>query len=160
MSQDSNEDIGSHQSQKIVVGVDGSTDSQVALDWALAFAGPEDKIEVVHTWTRPRLPYGAGYTLDPAPFADSAQALLDVEMDRLRAGDANLANVTTRCVHGHPGIAMLHASEGADLLVVGTRGRGGFTGLLLGSTSTYLAHHAQCPLVIVPNKNEATEQPS
>ena len=154
MSQDNNEIAGKLQTQKIVVGVDGSEDAQVALDWALAHAGPNDHIEIVHTWNQPAAAtgiYGAGFAFDPKPFADSAEAVLEAEMERLRAGNANLANVTSRCVQGHPGTEMLRASEEADLLVVGTRGRGGFVGLLLGSTSTYLAHHAHCPLVIVPN---------
>lgn len=156
MSQDNNENAGKVRARKIVIGVDGSEDAQRAVDWALDQAGPEDHIEIIHTWNQPAAAagiYGAGYTFDPKPFAEAAEAVLEAEMDRLRDTNRNLDNVTARCVHGHPGTEMLRASEEADLLVVGTRGRGGFVGLLLGSTSTYLAHHAHCPLVIVPSKN-------
>ena len=135
--------------QRIVVGVDGSPDARRALAWAIAHANRDGVVELVNAWEQPIAATQAGLALDPALFAESAASILEREINLLDPASAG-PQVTTRVVHGHPGRALLDAAAGADLLVVGSRGHGGFTGLLLGSTSTYLAHHAPCPLVIVP----------
>lgn len=150
MSQGNNQDSPGVVGEKIIVGIDGSEDARVALEWAVAHAKPGDEIEVIHTWTQPLMAAEAGYALDPKLFADSAKAVLDEEISVVRAAHPDLPAMKAWCVEGHPGTALLQAAKDADLLVVGTRGRGGFVGLLLGSTSTYLAHHAKCPVVIVP----------
>lgn len=137
-------------SERIVVGVDGSPDARRALGWAVDHAGPTDTIDIVHTWQQPIMAAEAGMAIDSSVLADSAAAVLERELHLLQATHPNLPTITPRAINGHAGQALLDAAEGADLLVVGTRGHGGFAGLLLGSTSTYLAHHSPCPLVIVP----------
>ena len=139
---------------RIVVGIDGSPESVQALRWALAEAklrGAE--LRVVHTWTYPYIAAGPG--LDPGLDADMidnaerlATELVTRQLDEL--GDETLGvDIERAIVEGGPAPALLEAAEGADLLVVGSRGRGGFTGLLLGSVSQQCAHHAPCPVVIV-----------
>jgi len=89
-------------------------------------------------------------TDNTSAMSESAAAVLERELHLLQSRHHDLPPITVRAIHGHPGQALLEAAKDAELLVVGTRGHGGFAGLLLGSTSTYLAHHAPCPLVIVP----------
>lgn len=136
--------------ERIVVGVDGSPDARQALEWAITHAGPTDTIDIVHTWHQPIMAVEAGMAIDSSVLAESAAAVLQRELHLLQSRLPDLPTITPRAINGHAGQALLEAAEGADLLVVGTRGHGGFTGLLLGSTSTYLAHHSPCPLVIVP----------
>lgn len=139
---------------RIVVGIDGSPESVQALRWALAEAKLRGAaLCVVHTWAYPYIAAGPG--LDPGLDADMidnaetvAKELVRGELDDL--GDKTVG-VDIECVivEGAAAPALLDAAEGADLLVVGSRGRGGFTGLLLGSVSQQCAHHASCPVVIV-----------
>src|SRR6478752_266297 len=68
------------------------------------------------------------------------------------AGDAAGVDVVAKVVRGHAADALLDASRGADLLVVGSRGHGTFAGTLLGSVSQHCAQHARCPIVIVPRR--------
>jgi nucleotide-binding universal stress UspA family protein len=138
-------------SGRIVVGVDGSE----AADRALAFAAKEARmrgvdLEAVHAWSFPALsytPYGPAPTYSDAEMEEAATATLDHALARV---DLTGISVTPRLVMGGSAPALLDAAEGADLLVVGSRGHGGFAGLLLGSTSMHCAHHPPCPLVIVP----------
>ena len=143
--------------EKIVVGIDGSTGAHAAIDWALSHAQANDQIEIIHTWTDPAMPAEIGMAFDPQIFADSAAAVLDAEMELIRERNSDI-QIEGRCIRGHPGSALIEAAKDADLLVVGTRGHGGFVGLLLGSTSTYLAHHATCPLLIVPSDDRPAEE--
>jgi len=136
--------------ERIVVGVDGSPDARRAIQWAINHARPTDSIDLVHTWEQPVIAAEAGMAIDPSALSESAAAVLERELHLLLGTHRDLPPLNMRPIQGHPGQALLEAAKDADLLVVGTRGHGGFTGLLLGSTSTYLAHHARCPLVIVP----------
>lgn len=134
---------------RIVVGVDGSADSH----HALAFAAEEARmrgsvLHVIHSWTFPAAMPGS----DGLPHADlkaSAEAILDEAVASL--GDDPGVEIEPEIANELPAHALIHASEGAELLVVGSRGRGGFKGLLLGSVSQQCAHHALCPIVIVPH---------
>ena len=72
----------------------------------------------------------------------------------LAALDAKPASVTVTAVHGLPADELIKASEGADMLVLGRRGMGGFARLTMGSVSNQVAHHAQCPVLIVPHDGE------
>jgi len=139
---------------KIVVGVDGSTVGNSALEWAHDEAALRSaELHLVHCWDYPY--YG---TMDMVGLDDKiregaqqgAQALLD-ELRRTLAAkhpDRKVA-VTGEIVQGGAGWALLKAAEGADLLVVGSRGHGGFIGMLLGSVSHTVVSHAHIPVVVV-----------
>jgi nucleotide-binding universal stress UspA family protein len=138
---------------KIVVGIDGSEHSDRALAWAIEEAKLRGaSLQVVSVWHVPSLVYGGpGF----APQLDSAvdEAFRDVadqsaEDAARTAREADL-DVEMDVEHGQTVDRLLEAAEGAEMLVVGSRGHGGFTGLLLGSVSAQCAHHASCPLVIV-----------
>lgn len=136
---------------RIVVGVDGSKCGAAALRWAVDEAVHRDAVvEAVNAW---HLPYVEGYPyttsqLEPGEFEAAAVALLDEAVAEI--GDAPVT-IEKHARAGSPASVLVDAAEEADLLVVGSRGRGGFTGLLLGSVSQQVSHHAPCPVVIVPN---------
>lgn len=137
--------------ERIVVGVDGSEPSRAALGWAVGEARLRGAaVDAVHAWTYPVYGYAGG--MMPAPVIDrerlvgAAAAVLDEVCDSVDAAGV----VVRRLLEEGPAArALLDAAEGASLLVVGSRGHGGFTALLLGSVSQHLAHHAPCPFVIV-----------
>lgn len=140
--------------QRIVVGVDGSDTSRRALRWAADEAGLRDaELHVVHAWevTPPGVGIGlAGGTLSPAPDARHTEAdhLVTQVVEEELGGEAP-AHLRRSIGRGTATDVLLDAAKGADLLVVGSRGLGGFAGLLLGSVSMKMAHHVSCPLVIV-----------
>ena len=136
----------------IVVGHDGSECAQDALRWAAALAGRAGlPLTVVRAWSmttapRPRT-WEPGYV---PPMTDFEAAVLD-ELTALvaKAGLDPAVPVTCSVVHRSPAKGLLEAAQGADLLVVGARGRGGFAGLVLGSVSDQLVHHAPCPVTVI-----------
>ncbi|TDU87856.1 nucleotide-binding universal stress UspA family protein [Kribbella voronezhensis] len=138
--------------EKIVVGVDGSQPAQRGLEWAVAQASVRGaRLVVVHAWQPSAAvmsPYGATLA-DPVSLADTARAIL---ADSVASVDTtSLAIVPElRLVQGPAAPALIDAARGGALLVVGSRGRGGFAGLLLGSVSQQIAQHATVPVVIVP----------
>jgi len=73
-----------------------------------------------------------------------------VQTAALALGDKQPASVTVTAVNGFPAKTLIDASENSDLLVVGSRGSGGFGTLILGSISSQVVHHARCPVVVVP----------
>ncbi len=140
---------------KIVVGVDGSVGSRDALRWAFAEANLRNAaLEAVIVWQYPvtaSLPtFGAMTT--PDDFENDARAtLLGILADEGITAESPVP-VTTLVAEGNAARALLDAADAADLLVVGSRGHGGFTGVLVGSTSQQCVHHAKCPVVVVhPN---------
>ena len=131
----------------IVVGVDGSDEARRALDWAVAEARLRGAaLRVVHAYQSQPDAAGTERLRREADLIVQA-AVTACETDGL--------DVDARAVSGSAPSALLEASRGADLLVVGSRGRHGFPGLLLGSVSQQLAHHARCPVVIVPPERPA-----
>jgi nucleotide-binding universal stress UspA family protein len=147
---------------RIVVGVDGSEGSRDALRWAAAQAKLTGApLEVVHTYEHE--PAWAPYAYDATMSRDVwekarqeveaavrqaavyAQAIVDDMVRDLDGVEVQAVTVESR----HPAQALVDRSRGADLLVVGSRGRGGFKRLLLGSVSQQCAHHAECPVVII-----------
>jgi nucleotide-binding universal stress UspA family protein len=139
--------------QRIVVGVDNSEGSHRALRWAVEEARlRRAKVEAVHAWHLPYVPTGP-LTSVPTPGTDALEAdaslVLDASLERVDV--SGLREPITRTLRRDSAAkALLERAEGADLLVVGSRGRGGFAGLLLGSVSQEVSHHAPCPVVIVP----------
>jgi nucleotide-binding universal stress UspA family protein len=135
--------------RRIVVGVDGSDSSKAALAWAVKqarFTGAA--VAAVTAWE-----FGLTYGFPPsAAFdVDYAGIAADVVADAIAGVSIPGEPVKIRSVvaEGNPAQVLLDASDGAELLVVGSRGRGGFTGALLGSTSQHCAQHATCPVVVI-----------
>jgi len=139
----------------IVVGVDGSEGASHALEWAAAEARLRGKpLTVLLAWQWPTGVYaGAGWV---GITQEMVGDLERIAKERLDAACATVApaldgvEVKRVVVEGGPAQALMQVAADADLLVVGTRGHGGFVGLLLGSVSQQCAHHSQCPIVIVP----------
>lgn len=142
----------------IIVGIDGSDRSRQALEWAINEAAVRHAPLTVLTVSE--APAG-GYWGDPVLPADldrteQAQEAARVETDNVLAkvGEGGKpASLTVRAVTGIPAEELLHASADADMVVVGSRGAGGFKRLLLGSVSSHIAHHAHCPVVVIPTDN-------
>ncbi|MFI5696402.1 universal stress protein [Kribbella sp. NPDC051586] len=136
----------------VVVGVDGSKASAKAIDFAFDQAEARHaRVVAVHAWTSPFLTYDDGGSMlqfDEQKVRDESE-LLVAESVAGAAADHPDVEWTTELVSGSPGQALVRRSETADLMVVGSRGHGGFTGLLLGSVSQTVLHHTQCPIAIV-----------
>jgi nucleotide-binding universal stress UspA family protein len=136
--------------ERVVVGVDGSETSDRALRWALDDARARGGIvTAVHAWHVPFSMSLTAGTRDLSAFEDAAGRLLDQAVDAT-AAEYRDATVERVLVGGSPADALLGAAREAALVVVGGRGVGGFRGLLLGSVSQQLAHHAACPVVVIP----------
>jgi nucleotide-binding universal stress UspA family protein len=134
---------------RLVVGVDGSPSSVAALRWAARLAptlGAD--IEALMVWDYPtNAGWGVGIAPDWRP-DDDARKALETALDEAFGPDRP-ANLTAEVAEG-PVVAILRdRSAAALMLVVGSRGHGGFTGLLLGSVSSACAEHAQCPVLVV-----------
>lgn len=135
------------------MGVDGSVGSAAAFRWAVEEARRWDAtIEAVHAWQFPyvgEVSTMAASSMGYESLEEEARATLNesIEQARLLAPEVRVEPVLA---HGGATTALLERAEGADLLVVGSRGLGSFAALLLGSVSQQCAHHTPCPLVIVP----------
>lgn len=144
----------------IVVGIDGSDASLVALRWALAEAAlREAEVKAVYAWSYPYVGELTGMSMamvDRSELEADAKAVLTEAVGRLQPGDLT-APLHEVVGEGSPAFVLTEAAKGADLLVVGTRGRGGFTGLLLGSVSQQVTQHAPCPVVVIPHSDEAQQ---
>ena len=133
---------------RIVVGVDGSESSQAALRWALRqakLAGA--RVDAVTTWHYPAA-YGLGPTLADNDFEGTAHQILSEALAAAGAGDAGVT-VVPLVSEGYPGDVLLDVAKGAGLLVLGRRGRSGFTSALIGSVSLHCVLHAHCPVLVL-----------
>jgi nucleotide-binding universal stress UspA family protein len=136
----------------IVVGHDGSKCAQEALTWASRLARRADlDLHVVRAWAMTSAPqpstWSPGYV---PPLADYEKAVHDELTSHVRKAQLDPSvRVTCHVVHKSAAQGLMQAAEGASLMVVGARGRGGFKGLLLGSVSDQLVHHAPCPVTVV-----------
>jgi nucleotide-binding universal stress UspA family protein len=138
--------------KSILVGVDGSPASRTALTWAAAEAADHGSDLVVLTvWERTLLPPMGSGGVPQSPVPDPAQRASDdlVKVIKEELGDEPPVFVQPRVKEGNPAKVLIEQSTDADLLVVGTRGRGGFAGLLLGSVSQHVAAYAKCPVTVV-----------
>ncbi|WP_427173363.1 universal stress protein [Arthrobacter sp. 92] len=148
----------SRNASGIVVGVDGSELSVKALQWAARLAVALDTtITAVTAW---HFPVDTGFGWSPPPAWDPEASAREVLQDSLtRAfGDKPPQGLKTITVMGHAAYVLIEESRGAQMLVVGSRGHGGFAGLLLGSVSSACAEHAPCPVLVIhePEAPEAT----
>lgn len=142
----------------IVVGIDGSEESRVALDRAIDETRLRGGVlQPVLAWTPPRGPGPMGYVAMDQERAQHEAAARTV-MEKVVAEIPSDIEVDPVVVAGLASQVLLERSEHADLLVVGTRGRGGFAGLLLGSTSHQVTSHARCPVLVVPSGTKASRQ--
>ena len=137
----------------IFVGVDGSHHSQAALDWAMREAGTRHAPLTVITVHEIAVSGWGGSLEFPADevMREQERKAVQEAVDKTAAqlGDAAPPEITVQAVLGQPAPQLIEASKDADLLVVGSRGTGGFARLLMGSVSTQVAEHAQCPVTIV-----------
>jgi nucleotide-binding universal stress UspA family protein len=136
----------------VLVGHDGSACAQEALAWAAALAGRAAlDLHVVRAWGMVTAPRPS--TWQPGfvpPLTDFEKAVHeDLDASVTAAGLDPAVRTSTHVVHAPPAKALIAAAAGADLLVVGARGVGGFAGLLLGSVSDQCVHHARCPVTVV-----------
>jgi nucleotide-binding universal stress UspA family protein len=138
----------------IVVGVDGSDSSRAALAWAYNEAAHHGAtMIVVSTWQPPAMPMTPPYgSLPPEGYISQPQRdALDLLERFVAELDARTppVDVRTAVEQGSPAEVLIELSKEADLLVVGSRGHGGFVGMLLGSVSHHLVAHSECPVVVV-----------
>ncbi len=141
---------------RIVAGVDGSAPAQAGLRWAIRQAElTGGSVDAVIAWEYPAA-YG-GYGMAPVGVADdmdfaSCAAKTLAEKVAAAAGPDCPVRVRAQVTEGNPARVLLSAAEGADLLVVGSRGHGGFAEALLGSVGQHCVHHARCPVVIIRSR--------
>jgi nucleotide-binding universal stress UspA family protein len=135
----------------IVVGVDGSETSERALHWAAEEARLRGaSLRVVHAWFEVFV--DAYYAAPAIPEREATEQAEQVVLDKAVASfpdGSPPVDVEPLLVHGQPETVLLDAAKDAEMIVVGSRGRGGFASLLLGSVSQGVVHHATCPVVIV-----------
>jgi nucleotide-binding universal stress UspA family protein len=145
----------------IVVGVDSSYGSKVALGWALAQARLTGAaVEAVAAWQQPATyEYSCGAVPFPSPgdsIAASAEKVLTETVAEVVGTGGKPVDVRVKVAHGPTAQILLEAAAGAELLVVGSRGHGAFAGMLLGSVSQHCTHHAPCPVIVVPDDRSRT----
>ena len=138
----------------IVVGIDGSEASQAALEWAAARTGCFGPIRPLHSWDYPLAvwapgPLGPGVAPPSAEMTEAARTAAEAFMTALGDEVDQEPPVVER---GDAGVALVNAAEDADLLVVGTRGRGPVRANIIGSVARHCADHTPVPLVIVPHR--------
>ncbi len=137
----------------LVVGVDGSETSVEALRFALAEARLRSAgVRAVCAWEVPPAAYGDGTapTIEETEaYERAAERAVEGALAAAGAADAGVP-VETCIVHDWPGETLVRESEGAELLVVGSRGLGGIRSLVLGSVSQECCHRAPCPVVVIP----------
>ena len=141
--------------RRYVVGVDGSAASIEALRWAVdeARAHGGGDIRAVLVWS---LPYvGLATSMAPEPYALPETKLIEQEaQQRLTSsiealGDTSPAVLRGEVIEGQPAGVLRELSHEADLVVVGSRGHGGFSALMLGSVSAQVVRHAHCSVVVI-----------
>lgn len=139
---------------RVIVGIDGSAPSRRAVDFAFAQADFADTDLVAVCAWQPLVAFAAATgpippeLFDDTTAAEAARQSLEEELARPRLRHAGV-EVHTRVVRAHPAVALLEEATPADLIVVGSRGRGGFRGLLLGSVSHSVLHGARGPVAIL-----------
>ena len=137
--------------ENVVVGVDGSDASIAALRCAIdeaSFRGVG--VDAVHVWSLPALSSAETLGTVMMPWEEleaSAHAILEETLAKVDARDVTVKSVV---IQGSTAHELIEHSAGAPMLVVGSRGTGGFIGLLVGSVAHQVLHHAPCPVLVVP----------
>jgi nucleotide-binding universal stress UspA family protein len=144
----------------IIVGVDGSGTSRRALGWAMREAASHHlPLTVMTVHQDPARPAtGIYWGVRPETRFDlgPAQKALQEIVDEVASGiGETVPEATVSVITGEAADELIKASRDADMLVVGSRGSGGFTRLMLGSVSSQVTHHAACPVVVVPGAHQA-----
>jgi len=138
----------------ILVGVDGSGHAQRALEWAAKEAAIRHTSltviavhQAVHGWS------GTLYFPDDEAEIQKIAEAVRAETDKVLAGlgDSRPESVTVRAVHGYPAEELINAGADADMIVLGSRGVGGWSAQLIGSVASKVSHHATVPVLIIPS---------
>lgn len=153
--------LGNGPKHRIVVGVDGSASSLKALRWAVRQAELTGAtVDAVIAWQYPAAFHGYGWGAEmmtgDVDYADIAAKTVGDAVSQAVDLDSE-AVVHPVVAEGHPAQVLIEAASDADLLVVGSRGHGGFASALLGSVSQHCTHHALCPVVVIRGVNPAEE---
>jgi nucleotide-binding universal stress UspA family protein len=140
------ENVPGDNQYRLVVGVDGSPASRCALRWAVRQAElTGGAITAITAWGYPIF-----YGMEAAGAFDDIQHAAEQTLAETVAQTSHPAvTIHQEVTQGHAAEALLEAAKNADLLVIGSRGHGGFAGILLGSVSQHCAQHSACPVVIV-----------
>lgn len=142
---------------RLVAGVDGSDSSTMVLHWAAALAETNNaEIDAVLAWQFPiglGWPAGWGYGSRADDAQPNAEAVLAEAVERAY-GPTKPHGLRVIAREGNPAAVLIEASTEAALLVVGSRGHGGFAGLLLGSVSRHCTEHAHCPVLVIHGNQE------
>lgn len=135
---------------RIVVGVDGSASAKAALRWAIRQAKlTGGTVDAVIAW---HYPTAYSYPVPISPLSSArelAQRVLDEAVYEVQQALDEHVEITPKVIEGNAARVLLDASQDADLLVIGSRGHGGFVAALLGSTSQHAVQHATCPVVVI-----------
>lgn len=145
------------ENKPVIVGIDGSSDSVHALRWAAEYARLfQAPLQALTTFDIPAIfgPSALAGWENPSRLEEGAHSMLaDIVREALGEG----AQVEERVLRGHPAQVLVEASPDAQLLVLGSRGHGGFAGMLLGSVSQHTVTHARCPVVVMPHRDPAKQ---
>lgn len=134
--------------QRVVVGIDGSENSKQALRWAVDHARRIDgTVDAVTVWEVP-LSIIVVPTAEEQDYADHATAVLQAVLDDVVGPESDVP-ISAHIEEGRAARVLARVAEDADLLVVGSHGRGELPGMHLGTVATYLVHHAPCPVVVL-----------
>ena len=132
---------------RVVVGVDGSALSVQAMEWAITEARlRRGTVSVLTAWDYPAVVAGMEGVLDTSHLEDATRRAQSIAMSKVAHDDVA---VSAEVLRGFASAILIEASASADLLVVGSRGHGGFAGLLLGSITEHVVRHAACPVLVV-----------
>jgi nucleotide-binding universal stress UspA family protein len=143
------EEAGHEHEHRIVVGIDGSVPSKEALTWAVGQADLTGAVvEAVIAWDFPMY-YGYAAPVVDVDWEGIATKVVTDAIAEVTAGRAGSSVIRPEVDQGNAAEVLLKASAGADLLVVGSRGHGGFVEALLGSVGQHAVHHATCPVVVI-----------
>lgn len=139
----------SEQEQRVVIGVDGSAGARAALRWALRYAEKTGEgITALIAWAHP-VHQELGTSKAEQDTIKDAERELRKAVDETTSLLGSSVPVRREVMLGHPAEVLVNAVGANDLLVVGSRGHGGFVGALLGSVSQHCVHHSPCPVLVV-----------